>query len=83
MVGRRLEEIELPGGVTIAAVVSRLDELETVGHRGIFADKLMGHVEIAHHDTVIKEGDHVIVFCTSKKLVTKVEKLFQVGFGFL
>ena len=26
--------------------------------------------------------DHVVVFCTSKKLVTKVEKLFQVGWGF-
>ena len=82
VVGRRLEEIELPEGVSIGAVVRRLDQLETVGHRGIVADKLMGHVEIAHHDTVIEEGDHVIVFCTSKKLVAKVEKLFQVGFGF-
>ena len=83
VVGRRLDEIDLPAGVSIAAVVRRLDEIETVGHRGIVADKLMGHVEIAHHDTVIEEGDHVIVFCTSKKLVSKVEKLFAVGFGFL
>ena len=83
VVGRRLEEIELPDGVTIAAVVRHLDQIETVGHHGFVADKQMGHVEIAHHDTVVQEGDHVIVFCTTKKLVTKVEKLFQVGFGFL
>ena len=39
-------------------------------------------VIMAHHDTVIRADDHVIVFCTSKKLVAKVEKLFQVGWGF-
>ena len=39
-------------------------------------------VIMAHHDTVIRANDHVIVFCTSKKLVGKVEKLFQVGWGF-
>ena len=83
VVGRRLDEIELPVGVTIAAVVRHLDQIETVGHHGFVADKLKGHVEIAHHDTIIQEGDHVIVFCTTKKLVSKVEKLFQVGFGFL
>jgi trk system potassium uptake protein TrkA len=32
---------------------------------------------------VIEADDHVIVFCTHKKLVKKVEKLFQVGFHFL
>ena len=42
-----------------------------------------GEVVIAHHDTVIEADDHVIVFCTRKKLVKKVEKLFQVGFHFL
>jgi trk system potassium uptake protein len=31
---------------------------------------------------VIRTEDHVIVFCTNKKLVPKVEKLFQVGWGF-
>ena len=37
---------------------------------------------IPHHDTVIKPDDHVIVFCTQKTVVRKVEKLFQVGFHF-
>ena len=31
----------------------------------------------------VDTGDHVIVFCTHKKLVRQVEKLFQVGFTFL
>ena len=40
-------------------------------------------VIIPHHDTLIEREDHVIVFCTHKNLVRKVEKLFQVGFTFL
>ena len=65
LVGRRIEEIELPKGTTIAAVV-----------RG-------DQVIMAHHDTVVKSGDHVIVFVTNKNLLGSVEKLFQVGVGFL
>ena len=83
VVGKRIDQLELPYGVTIAAVVRDLDKMETVGHRGMMSDKMKGHVEIAHHDTVIQEGDHVIVFCTDKKLVNKVDRLFQVGIGFL
>ena len=30
----------------------------------------------------IESGDHVIVFCLNKKVVKKVEKLFEVGFHF-
>ncbi|MBI4292952.1 MAG: Trk system potassium transporter TrkA [Betaproteobacteria bacterium] len=65
MVGRKIEDIELPKGATIAAVV-----------RG-------EEVMMAHHDTVIQAGDHVIVFVANKKIVPKVEKLFQVGVGFV
>ncbi len=65
LVGRRIEEIELPKGTTIGAIV-----------RG-------EQVIMAHHDTVVETGDHVIVFVTNKKLLPKVEKLFQVGVGFL
>ena len=39
-------------------------------------------VIIAHHDTVIHAEDHVIVFVTNKRIIPKVEKLFQVGVGF-
>jgi trk system potassium uptake protein TrkA len=38
---------------------------------------------MAHHDTVIEEGDHVIMFLTDRRHVEAVEKLFQVGVSFL
>jgi len=62
---RRIEEIDLPAGAMIGAVV-----------RG-------EEVVMAHHDTHILPGDHVIVFVCDKKLLPRVEKLFQVGAGFL
>jgi len=37
---------------------------------------------IAHHDTVIEPDDHVIVFVANRKMIPKVEQLFQVGVGF-
>ncbi|MDP2143169.1 MAG: Trk system potassium transporter TrkA [Gallionella sp.] len=64
VVGRHIDEIDLPKGATIGAIV-----------RG-------GAVVIAHHDTVIEVGDHIIVFVIDKRMVRKVEKLFQVGVGF-
>jgi trk system potassium uptake protein TrkA len=65
LTGRRIEEIELPPGSLIGAVV-RGDE-----------------VLMAHHDTRIESGDHVIVFVADKKTLPLVEKLFQVGARFL
>ena len=41
-----------------------------------------GEVIIAHHDTVIQSGDHVIVFVVDKEKTKAVEKLFSVGFSF-
>jgi len=65
LVGKKIEDIELPKGTTIAAIV-----------RG-------EEVIMAHHDTMVQAEDHVIIFVTNKKLVPKVEKLFQVGVGFV
>lgn len=75
VVGRPIEDIALPKGATIGAIVR--DECRPDGK------VLRREVVIPHHDTVIETGDHVIVFCTHKKLVRQVEKLFQVGFTFL
>jgi trk system potassium uptake protein TrkA len=75
VVGRPIEQIALPRGASIGAIVR--DEKNEEGR------VVRREVIIPHHDTVIREDDHVIVFCTSKKLVQKVEKLFQVGFHFL
>ena len=83
VVGRRVEEIDLPKGATIAALVRRLPQ--PVGARASdpAAVEHDGRVIIAHHDTVIEPDDHVIVFVVNKRTVPKVEKLFQVGVGFL
>jgi trk system potassium uptake protein TrkA len=75
VVGRPIEEIPFPKGATIGAIVR---EIRREDGRVIRREVIM-----PHHDTVIEENDHVIVFCTHKNLVRKVEKVFQVGFHFL
>ena len=65
VVGRSIEDIELPKGAAIVALVRE--------------DKVI----IAHHDTVIKSGDHVILFLTDRRKVDDLEKLFQVGVPFV
>ena len=84
IVGKRIGDIDWPHGVTVAALVRNFDRAVVIGHTDDWtAITRHGEVVIAHHDTVIQPEDHVIVFCTRKKLVKKVEKLFQVGFHFL
>ncbi len=65
LTGRSVEEIELPAGAIIGAIV-----------RG-------EEVMMAHHDIRIEAGDHVIVFVSDKRMLPRVEKLFQVSAGFL
>ena len=38
---------------------------------------------MAHHDTVIRAEDHVIVFVTDKQHCRAVERMFQVGVRFM
>lgn len=64
VVGRRIGDVALPEGASIAAIIRGDDVL------------------IAHHDTLIEAEDHLIVFALNKRIIPKVEKLFQVGFGF-
>ena len=65
VVGRRIEEIKLPEGATIGAVI-----------RG-------EQVIVAHHGTLIQAEDHLILFVLNKRIIAKVEKLFQACFSFL
>jgi trk system potassium uptake protein TrkA len=74
VVGRRIDEVHLPKGATIGAIVRE----EPIDEK-----RMRSMVVMPHHDTVVQTEDHIILFCTSKKLVRQVEKLFQVGFGFL
>lgn len=82
VVGRRVEEIALPKGATIAAIVRRTDKPQAYRMSEHAVEERYDKSIIAHHDTVIEAEDHVIVFVVSKRLVPKVEKLFQVGIGF-
>ena len=63
--GRALEDLPLPPGTTIGAIVRGED------------------VIIAHHDTVIQEHDHVLLFVPDKRQIPIVESLFQVGVSFV
>ncbi|XBG30270.1 Trk system potassium transporter TrkA [Pseudomonas sp. 13.2] len=64
VVGKAIEDITLPPGTTIGAIIR--DE----------------EVMIAHDDTMIESGDHVILFVVDKKHIRDVEKLFHVGLSF-
>ena len=65
VVGRTIEQIKLPSGTTIGAVI-RGDE-----------------VIMAHHDILIENEDHLILFLLDKNRFNEVEKLFQVDVTFL
>jgi trk system potassium uptake protein TrkA len=81
VVGRRIEELPKIGGARIAAIVRQAPP-RTIMREGVALTMTGEEVIIPHHDTVIEAEDHVIVFCTRKREVPEVEKLFQVGFHF-
>lgn len=81
VVGRRIEQIDLPRGATIGAIV-RSAEGGPLGPLRGRRDAPQFEVIMAHHDTVIRSEDHVIVFVENKRIIPKVEKLFEVGVGF-
>ncbi|MDP2743431.1 MAG: Trk system potassium transporter TrkA [Hydrogenophaga sp.] len=68
LVGRKVEELKLPKGARIGAIV-----------RG---EGRKSEVLMPHHDTVIETDDHIIMFIPNKRLVREVEKLFQVSATF-
>jgi trk system potassium uptake protein TrkA len=89
VVGRRIDEIKLPKGATIGAIVrdipgddALLDESGNLKH-SITTLPSLPRVLIAHHDTVIEQNDHVIMFVVNKKMIRQVEKLFQVDVAFI
>ncbi|MGZ8267251.1 MAG: Trk system potassium transporter TrkA [Burkholderiales bacterium] len=81
VVGRRIEELDLPKGATIGAIVRR--ETPVRPFAAETAPNGDYQVIMAHHDTVIEPEDHVIVFVVNKRMVPKIEKLFQVTVSFL
>jgi len=91
VVGRKIEDIKLPKGATIGAIVRGLPKLEGTWRERLVTDfdtmedELIkdAQVIITHHDTVIHTEDHVIVFVVNRKMIGEIEKLFQVNVGFL
>jgi trk system potassium uptake protein TrkA len=81
VVGRRVDELKLPKGATIGAVVRRHEKAADAAAEN--QDVHDYEVIVARPDTVIEPDDHVIVFVVNKRMVPKIEKLFQVGVGFL
>jgi trk system potassium uptake protein TrkA len=75
--GRRVDELELPEGAQIGAIVRGLHLPD-----GSEAENAEPRVIIAHHDTTILQYDHVIVFVPRKRMVREIEKLFQVSATF-
>jgi trk system potassium uptake protein TrkA len=71
VVGRRIDELPLPAGAMVGAIVR-----ESPARDGD------ARVLIPHHDTVIESEDHVVLFLPGKGMVREVEKLFQVGATF-
>jgi trk system potassium uptake protein TrkA len=82
VVGRRIGDLPAIPGAIIAAIVRDFEKFEDIAYQGMAMQKRKGHVVIGHKDEVIRSNDHVIIFCLSKKVVKKVEKLFEVGFHF-
>ncbi|HEY8567683.1 Trk system potassium transporter TrkA [Microbulbifer sp.] len=68
VVGRKIEDIDLPEGASIGAIVRERDG--------------ESQVVIAHDNIVVETDDHVIVFLVDRRHTRHVEQLFQVGFGF-
>jgi trk system potassium uptake protein TrkA len=65
VVGRAVEDLELPEGTNISGIVRGDD------------------VIIAHHDTIILEHDHVLLFVADKTEIAAVESLFHVDATFV
>lgn len=68
VVGRKIEDIDLPEGASIGAIVRERDG--------------ESQVLIAHDSLIVETDDHVIVFLVDRRHTRHVEQLFQVGFGF-
>jgi len=80
VVGRPIRELPPIEGAHIACIVRRSKGAAARHGAALDADN---EVIMPRPDTVIEPEDHVIVFLVNRRLIPKVEKLFQVGVGYL
>jgi trk system potassium uptake protein TrkA len=86
MAGRRIDEVGLPAGAQVGAIVRglhRSDGSKIDAEQRSQGGQDQPQVIMAHHDTVVQPNDHVIIFVPKKRMVREVEKLFQVSATFL
>ncbi len=83
MAGRRIEEVKLPKGAMVGAIVRGLHRPDGSRIEKGAADNAKPEVIIAHHDTLVQPNDHVIIFVPRKRMVREIEKLFQVSATFM
>ena len=81
VIGRPIRELEHIEGAHIACIVRNAGPVAGRPHGAPPPDDVQ--VVIPRPDTVIQAEDHVIVFLVNRRLIPKVEKLFQVSPGFL
>jgi trk system potassium uptake protein len=76
-------EIVAHGDMRSSRVVGRrIADVEMPAGSSIEAVVRGEKVIIAHDEAVIEADDHIIIFLANKRMVSKVEKLFQVSAGF-
>ncbi len=76
-------EIVIHGDLKTSKVVGRRIGDVALPEGSAIAAIIRGdEVLIAHHDTLMEAEDHLILFALNKRIIPKIEKLFQVGFGF-
>ena len=68
MIGRMVEQINMPKGSFLGAIVREVEGQNTV---------LM-----AHHDLIIHNNDHLIVFVSNRQIISHIEKMFTVSARF-
>ncbi|NKC12231.1 MAG: Trk system potassium transporter TrkA [Gammaproteobacteria bacterium] len=68
---------------TSKVVDRKVEEIRLPRGASIVAIAREHEVVMAHHDTIIRANDHVILLVLDKQRVPEVERLFQVGVTFL
>lgn len=76
-------EVIAHGDLKTSQVVGRrLEEITLPEGTSFGAIVRDGEVIMAHHDTVIQNNDHVILFLTDRRMINEVERLFAVALTF-
>ena len=83
VVGRCIDEIDLPKGAQFGLIMRGLPDTDAVGNEAEAGGEAPApQVIIPRGNTVIESNDHIVMFIPRKRLVREVEKLFRVSATF-